>query len=759
MIQLYEQGGYLINGTELVLGQKQQEEVARKIGRVVDVEEARKGTMSYGILKQHDTSDDPKQLRLKYDLIAIHDVNGVNVLQSARASGLTEFPLPVLITNCHNALCAVGGTLNEDDHKYLLSAAKKYGGMFVPPGIAIIHQYMREMEAAGGKMILTSDSHTRYGPLGTIATGEGGGELVKQMMGKTYDFGRPKTAAVYLTGAPQKGIGPHDLAIAIIGAVYKNGFVNNCVMEFVGDGVSSLSMDFRLCVDTMTTETTCWSSIWQSDSKVKEFFEIHNRPAAYREILPAPVAFYDRVMTIDLSKIKAMIAMPFHPSNAYAIEDVQKNPADILHEVQKEGQKLFEHSDLKFDLMSKIKDNRVVVEQGIIGSCAGGSFENINAAADILAGKSIGSEFFNMSVYPFSNPVYLELMKNGSLQKLIEAGAVIKPAICGFCFGMGDIPANGELSVRHATRNFPNREGSLAGDRQLCSTALMDARSVAATALRGGVLTAATELDVEYHSHSYYFDGGLYNRRSYNGQGRPRPEIELQMGPDIKDWPTFYPMEKAVLLKLVSVFPDPVITTDDLIPSYASSFRSDPERMSEHALALRDPNFVPASKAVRRLEKERRDGALGEELAPLFEQIRSIEGCQALDWKHISIGSAICGNKVGDGSAREVAASCQRVQGALANLAAEFATKRFVSNLKNWGILPLLLPQNPGLSEGDYIFLPDISNELADGTEKITAYWIRGRNVLPLLANLAASSKTEREILRKGGLINYYRAG
>jgi aconitate hydratase len=436
---------------------------------------------------------------------------------------------------------------------------------------------------------------------------------------------------------------------------------------------------------------------------------------------------------------------------------VQKNPADILHEVQKEGQKLFAHSGLTFDLMSKIKDNRVVVEQGIIGSCAGGSFENINAAADILAGKSIGSDFFNMSVYPFSNPVYLELMKNGSLQKLIEAGAIIKPAICGPCFGAGDIPANGELSVRSALRNFPNREGSMANDRQLCSVALMDSRSVAATALRGGVLTAATELDVEYRGHRYHFDGGLYNRRAYNGQGKPRPEVELQMGPDIKDWPAFYPMEKAVLLKLVSVFPDPVITTDDLIPSYASSYRSDPERMSEYVLAMRDPNFVPASKAVRRLEEKRRDGVVGEELAPLLEQIRAIEGCQVLDWKHISIGSALCGNKVGDGSAREQAASCQRVQGALANLAAEFATKRYVSNLKNWGVLPLLLPQNPGLSEGDHVFLPYIRSELAGGAEKITAYWISGRNVLPLSVDLAGSNKSEREILLKGGLINYYR--
>jgi aconitate hydratase len=757
VIKLYEQGGYLLNGTKIILNDADAEKaVAQETGRVPDREEARKGVMSHDILKRHDTSGDPKLLKIKFDLVAAHDLNGVNIIQSARASGMKAFSVPFLLAICHDTCTA--GTRNEDDRKFLLSAAYKYGALFVPAGLGIIHQYMREMEAAVGKMIITSDSHTRYGPFGTIAVGEGGPEISKQLAGRTYDIYKPEKVAVCLTGAPQKGIGPHDVAIAIIGAVFRNGFVKNRVMEFVGEGVANLSVDFRMCLDTMTCETSCWSSLWRTDEKLREFFEIHGRPGAFRQLDPAPLAYYDRIMVVELDKIKSMIALPFHPSNAYTIEEVKKNPKDILLETQEAGQKQYEKDGLHFDLLGKIKNGKVVVDQGIIGSCAGGSYENIVAAADILSGKAIGAESFNLFINPSSQSVFIELSANGSLRKLMEAGAVLRPAFCGVCSGDVDIPANGELSVRHVTRNFSNREGSNPNDGQLCSVALMDARSIAATALHGGELTAATELNVEYTRPAYHFDGSVYRRRSYDGRMKPKPEVELHFGPSIKDWPVFYPMGKAVLVKLASVLPDPVITTDDLIPARASAYRSDPLRLAEYALSMKDPAYVPNAKAVRAMDGDRRNGVIDPELKALGGKIKGILAGNKLEWKDISVGAALAGNRVGDGSAREVSATVQKVLGAWANFAKDYVTKRYASNLKNWGVLPLLIEEDPGFSVDDYILMPCVRAEITSGAEKITAYWISSGGIKPLDIKLLPSDAAERDILAAGCLINYYKA-
>lgn len=757
-IFLHDQGIYLLNGREIIYNDKDADDVIRhRTGELPAQSIARKGTMSYDILERHDQSQDPNELKLKFDLLAVHDLNGMNVIQTARAIGIDKFPVPMVITNCHNTLCTVGGTVNEDDHRYLLNAAEKYGGCFVPPGLSVIHQYLREMIVESGQLVLTADSHTRYGPLGVLATGEGCGEIVRQIVEQPYNFKRPETVCVYLTGKPKPGIGPHDLAIAIIGAVFKNSFVKNGIMEFVGDGVGNLSVDFRNGVDTMTTETTCWSSIWETDDAVKEYFKQHKRPQAYKHIAPAELAYYDKLVYVDLSKLEAMIALPFHPSNAYTIKELQQNPEDILYEVQKESAIMYGKHHLKYNLMKKIKNGAIHIDQGIIAGCVGGSFENITHAADILDGQPIGNGSFNVHVYSASQPIHLELLRNGSIEKLLRSGALIKPSVCGPCFGAGDTPAHGELSVRHVTRNFPNREGSVPDEGQVAGVALMDARSIAATARNGGILTAATEIPVNYSKTDYIFDDSTYKARVYNGIGKPRPEVEVQMGPNIGDWPPFDPMGKAVLLKLVAVYTDPVITTDDLLPSAASSYRSNPIKASDFALFLKDPTFATRAKVVRDMETARKQGTINSEIEAVLAAVSQLDDCKSLTAADISLGGSICGKCVGDGSAREVSASCQKVLGSWANIALSFATKRYVSNMKNWGMLPLIITEDLVLEQDDYILLPNVREEVESGSEELTAYRIRQNTATKINIRMVESTEEERRILIEGGLINYYR--
>ncbi|MDR0583382.1 MAG: hydratase [Treponema sp.] len=755
MIELYDSGAYLVRGSEIIKDDTEAEARLGRLGVSVSKEEARKGAIAHGILSGHN-SGDGRNLRLKFDSLTSHDITYVGIVQTARASGMKHFPMPYVLTNCHNSLCAVGGTINQDDHVFALSAAKKYGGVYVPPHLAVIHTYNREMMAGCGKMILGSDSHTRYGALGTMAVGEGGGELAKQLVGRTYDIAYPQIVAVYLTGEPAKGVGPHDVALALIAAVFKNGYVKNKVMEFVGEGVSKLSVDFRNGIDVMTTETTCWTSIWQTDSAVKDYLEARGRSADYRELKPAETAYYDGLVYVDLSKIEPCIALPFHPSNVFTIKELQQNAGDILAKVEEDGLKTLGVPGLKLNLAAKYRDGGVRAEQAVIVGCSGGVFENIMAAADILKGASIGNGNFTLSVYPESQPTWLELVRNGAVERLMSAGALIREAFCGPCFGAGDTPANGELSLRHATRNFPNREGSKPGEGQIASVALMDARSIAATALNGGRITAATEIDVPYGKYKFSFDRGVYDKRVYDGTGNPLGETELVFGPNIKDWPKMPALPDNLLIKIVSYISDPVTTTDELIPSgETSSYRSNPLRLAEFTLSRKDPGYVERAKEVQGFEEERRRGIPAAGIETALKKIRGISEFAGLDISALGIGSAIFARKPGDGSAREQAASCQRVLGASANLALEYATKRYRSNLINWGILPFLIRDEKAFEPGDYLFFPNIKKAVKEKTENIRAFVIGG-SISETSVTLGELTDTERQILIDGCLINYY---
>ena len=719
-------------------------------------EKAREGTMAHAILKAHNTGDNLEELAIRFDAMASHDITYVGIIQTARASGMKEFPLPYVLTNCHNSLCAVGGTINEDDHMFALSAAKKYGGIYVPTNMAVIHSYNREMMSGCGRMILGSDSHTRYGALGTMAVGEGGGELAKQLVGRTYDIAYPEVVAIYLTGEPKNGVGPQDVALSIIGKVYECGYVKNKVMEFVGPGVKNLPVEFRNGIDVMTTETTCWSSIWTTDEKVKDYFTLHGRPDAYAELTPADVAYYDGCVYVDLSTVEPTIAMPMHPSYTYTIKELQENAADILHLVEERANSQIAKT-AHLDLMSKLhEDGHIYVDQGIVAGCSGGTYDNVCAVASILEGQSCGNGTFKMSVYPGSMPAYLELVKNGSIAKLVESGVIIRECFCGPCFGAGDTPANGEFSIRHTTRNFPNREGSKPGEGQMAGVALMDARSIAATARNGGRLTAATELDVDYSTPAYHFDGGVYEKRVYNGWGKPEPEAELKFGPNIKDWPEMPALSDDILLKVVSHITDPVTTTDELIPSgETSSYRSNPLRLAEFTLSRKDPEYVGRAKAILALEKKREAGEVtGDEVASVYEALKT-SGLN-VDPANTVIASTIYANKPGDGSAREQAASCQRVLGAGANLALEYATKRYRSNCINWGMLPFLVKSADVVENGDWVFVPGIRKVLLEGGEEATAYAVHDGTVTSFPVSLGHLTAPERQILADGCLINYY---
>ena len=753
MIQLLEGGTYLVNGTELV-------EPAKAAAQGLPApEEAAKQTMAYNILRDHNTSGNMEKLQIKFDKLTSHDITFVGIIQTARASGLEKFPVPYVLTNCHNSLCAVGGTINEDDHMFGLTCAKKYGGVYVPPHQAVIHQFAREMLAGGGKMILGSDSHTRYGALGTMAMGEGGPELVKQLQSKTYDINMPGVVGVYMTGAPIPGVGPQDVALAIIGAVFKNGFVKNKVMEFVGPGVSNLSADFRIGVDVMTTETTCLSSIWRTDDKIEEFYAIHGRSEDYKELNPGPVAYYDSMLVVELDKIRPMIAMPFHPSNTYTIDELNANLMDILDDVEKKAQISLD-GKIDFTLKDKVRDGKLYVEQGIIAGCAGGGFENICAAADILKGASIGADAFTLSVYPASTPIYMELAKNGTLATLIETGAIVKTAFCGPCFGAGDTPANNAFSIRHSTRNFPNREGSKIQNGQISSVALMDARSIAATAANKGRLTPATEYAGTYSNPKYYFDGTIYKNRVFDSKGVADPSVEIQFGPNIKDWPQMPALAENLILKVVSEIHDPVTTTDELIPSgETSSFRSNPLGLAEFTLSRKDPAYVGRAKEVQVAEKAIQNGECPAEalpeLKPVFEAVHT--KYPQVDKTNVGVGSTIFAVKPGDGSAREQAASCQKVLGGWANIANEYATKRYRSNLINWGMLPFLIPEGDlPFANGDYLFIPDVRKAVEEKWDSITAYKV-GEELTPFTLTLGELTDDEREIILKGCLINYYR--
>ena len=764
-MKLYENGAYLLNGKEVIIdGPEAQAAVKSKTGMDIDKQTAKQETIAYGILKEHNTSGNMDKLQIKFDKLTSHDITFVGIIQTARASGLEKFPIPYVLTNCHNSLCAVGGTINEDDHMFGLTCAKKYGGIYVPPHQAVIHQFAREMLAGGGKMILGSDSHTRYGALGTMAVGEGGPELVKQLLEQTYDIDMPEVVGIYLTGEPIKGVGPQDVALAIIGEVFGNGFVKNKVMEFVGPGVSNLSVDFRIGVDVMTTETTCLSSIWRTDDQVKEFFEIHGRAEDHKELNPGEVAYYDRFIEIDLSQIRPMIAMPFHPSNTYTIDELNANLMDILDDCEKRAEVSFD-GKVKLDLKSKVRDGKLYVDQGIIAGCAGGGFENICDAADILNGHSIGADEFTLSVYPASTPIYMELVKNGAVAKLLETGAIVKTAFCGPCFGAGDTPANNAFSIRHTTRNFPNREGSKPGNGQMSAVALMDARSIAATAANGGILTPATDLDCWGDVPEHDFDKTVYDRRVYNGYNAAHEEDSLVYGPNIKDWPEMSPLTDNILLKVCSKIMDEVTTTDELIPSgETSSYRSNPLGLAEFTLSRRDPEYVGKSKAVDKLEKARTAGQkpseLDADLNGVFDAIHTISGQENVNEMETEIGSMIYAVKPGDGSAREQAASCQRVIGGLANITKEYATKRYRSNVMNWGMIPFQMVEEPEFEVGDYIYVPGAKAALDGDLKDIKAYVINAdtKAVKEISLYVADMTADERKIVKAGCLINYNRA-
>ena len=761
MVQLYKSGAYLLNGTEIIEDNEQVNAVlSSKLGAAVPTkEEAAKGTIAYRILEQHNTSGSMEKLKIKFDKLTSHDITFVGIIQTARASGLEKFPVPYVLTNCHNSLCAVGGTINKDDHMFGLTAAKKYGGVYVPPHQAVIHQFAREMLAGGGKMILGSDSHTRYGALGTMAMGEGGPELVKQLLSKTYDINMPKVVGVYLTGKPQRGVGPQDVALAIIGEVFANGYVNNKIMEFVGDGIANLSADFRIGIDVMTTETTCLSSIWKTDDEIKDFYEIHGRKEDYTKLDTDKVAYYDGMIYVDLSKVKPMIAMPFHPSNTYTIEDLNANLMDILADCEKKALVSLGGS-VDFTLRDKVRNGKLYVEQGIIAGCAGGGFENICDAADILRGASIGADEFTLSVYPASTPIYMELVKNGSIAKLMGAGAVVKTAFCGPCFGAGDTPSNNAFSIRHSTRNFPNREGSKLQNGQIASVALMDARSIAATAANKGYLTAATDIDVEYTTPKYFFDKTIYENRVFDSRGVADESVAIKFGPNIKDWPEMIELTDNMLLKVVSEIHDPVTTTDELIPSgETSSYRSNPIGLAEFTLSRKDPEYVGKAKAVQGAENARRQGkAPGEELseiAPVFNLLQS--QFETVNYENTGIGSTIFAVKPGDGSAREQAASCQRVLGGCANIANEYATKRYRSNLINWGMLPFIIDKEElPFENGDYIFIPNVRKAIEEKKAEMKAFVV-GDFIKEFTLKMGELTDDERTIILKGCLINYYK--
>ena len=766
MVSLYDGGVYLVNGTEIV-PEKEAGRVEVLTGKAADKEAARKGTIAYSILEAHNTSGNMEQLKLRFDSMASHDITFVGIVQTAKASGMDHFPLPYVLTNCHNTLCAVGGTINEDDHMFGLSAAKKYGGIYVPPHIAVIHQYMREMMAGCGKMILGSDSHTRYGALGTMAVGEGGGELVKQLLEDTYDVACPQVIAIYLDGAPKPGTGPQDIALAIIGAVFKNGYVKNKVMEFVGPGVASMTTDFRNGVDVMTTETTCLSSIWRTDEDTREYLKLHGREADYKKLDPADVAYYDGCVYVDLSTVKPMIALPFHPSNTYEIDELKANLTDILRQVEKEGEKV-SGGRASFTLLDKVKDGELMVQQAVIAGCAGGTYSNIMEAAAALKGKNCGCDEFSLSVYPSSQPVFSDLVKKGAVSDLMDAGAIIRTAFCGPCFGAGDTPCNNGLSIRHTTRNFPNREGSKPGNGQMAAVALMDARSIAATAANGGRLTSAWEMDCWGNVPAYEFDGTSYKNRVYMGWGKGSPEKELVYGPNIKDWPSMSPLTDNILLRVCSKIMDPVTTTDELIPSgETSSYRSNPLGLAEFTLSRRDPAYVGRTKEVDKLEKARTgegweaevslDPALGE----VFDRIRGIAGSEGIEPADVEIGSLVYAVKPGDGSAREQAASCQRVIGGLANICREYATKRYRSNVINWGMIPFQMEAEPDFEVGDYIYVPGIKAALDGDMKAIAAYVIpaeAGAAAREISLHIADMTSEEREIVKAGCLINYNRS-
>ena len=760
MVTLFDGGAYLINGTELIQDGQAATGYEASIGNKLSKEEAAKNTMAYQILQAHNTSGNDKKLQIKFDKLTSHDITFVGIIQTARASGLEKFPIPYVLTNCHNSLCAVGGTINEDDHMFGLSCAKRYGGMYVPPHQAVIHQFAREMLAAGGQMILGSDSHTRYGALGTMAIGEGGGELVKQLLSKTYDVDMPGVVAVYLTGKPQKGVGPQDVALAIIGATFGCGYVKNKVMEFVGPGVENLSADYRIGIDVMTTETTCLSSIWKTDDRIKEFYDIHGRSGDYKELNPGAVAYYDGVVYVDLSEVKPMIAMPFHPSNVYTIEELNANLMDILDDCEKRA-KVSLDGKVDFTLKDKVRDGRLYVEQGIIAGCAGGGFENICEAADILKGSYIGADEFTLSVYPASTPIYMELAKNGVLADLIETGSIVKTAFCGPCFGAGDTPANNAFSIRHSTRNFPNREGSKIQNGQISSVALMDARSIAATAANKGYLTAATDVDVNFTKRKYYFDKAIYENRVYNGVGKPDPSVEIKFGPNIKDWPAMSPLPENLILKVVSEIHDPVTTTDELIPSgETSSYRSNPLGLAEFTLSRKDPAYVGRAKEIQKAQKAiEADSCPCEAVSELTPIMDKIKETYKISRKTVGVGSTIFAVKPGDGSAREQAASCQKVLGGWANIANEYATKRYRSNLINWGMLPFLIQDKDTelpFANDDYIFIPGIAEAVKNKTDEIKAYVVN-KDMKEFTLTLGQLTDNEREIILKGCLINYNR--
>ena len=760
MIKLFSKGVYLINNKEIIEDCNDINLILKnKLGnKCINKEEARKNTIAYNILNEHNVSKNKDKLQIKFDKLASHYITFVGIIQTARASGLKEFPVPYALTNCHNSLCAVGGTINEDDHMFGLSCAKKYGGIYVPPHQAVIHQFVREMMAGCGKMILGSDSHTRYGALGTMAIGEGGPEIVKQLLGKTYDINMPDIIGVYLTGSPQRGVGPQDIALAIIGSVFANGYVNNKVMEFVGDGIDNLSSDFRIGIDVMTTETTCLSSIWKTDNKIKEFYNIHGRPNEYKELNPGSVAYYDGMIYVDLSKIKPMIAMPFHPSNVYSIEELNSNLSEILADVERKAGISLDNK-VKFTLRDKIHNGRLYVEQGILAGCAGGGFENICDAADILRGSSIGSDEFSLSVYPASQPIFIELVKNGRIADIMETGATVRTAFCGPCFGAGDVPANNGLSIRHSTRNFPNREGSKITNGQIASVALMDARSIAATAANKGYLIPATEVDVNFTKPKYYFDKYIYKNRVYDGVGKADSSVKLKFGPNIVDWPKMSALTDNLLLKVVSVIHDPVTTTDELIPSgETSSYRSNPLALAEFTLSRKDPQYVKKAKEIQKAEKARISNKSPIDAMNELEAILALinEKCTNINNENIGIGSTIYAVKVGDGSAREQAASCQKVLGGWANIAKEYATKRYQSNLINWGMLPLIYKDEPCFENGDYIFIPNIVKAIKTKNNFINAY-IVNKSMKEIQFNLGELTDDERKIILKGCLINYYK--
>ena len=762
MMELLKTGAYLVNGTEII---EDTPEAQARLQAVAgpdapSKEEAAKGTIAYGILEAHNTSDNMEKLKIRFDKLTSHDITYVGIIQTARASGLEKFPMPYVLTNCHNSLCAVGGTINEDDHMFGLTCAKKYGGIYVPPHQAVIHQFAREMLACGGAMILGSDSHTRYGALGTMAMGEGGPELVKQLLNQTYDINMPGVIGIYMTGEPIKGVGPQDVALAIIGAVFQNGYVNNKVMEFVGPGVEKLSADFRIGVDVMTTETTCLSSIWKTDDVIKDFYDIHGRVDDYKELNPAKVAYYDGMVKIDLSKIRPMIAMPFHPSNTYTIEDMNKNLMDVLHDCEQKALVSLD-GQVDFKLTDKVRDGKLYVEQGIIAGCAGGGFENLCAAADIIKGKSIGADEFTLSVYPASTPIYMELVKNGAAAALMESGAIVKTAFCGPCFGAGDTPSNNSLSIRHSTRNFPNREGSKLQNGQIASVALMDARSIAATAANKGYLTPATDLDVEYTGRKYHFDSSIYANRVFDSKGVADPSVEIKFGPNIKDWPKMSALPENMILKVVSEIHDPVTTTDELIPSgETSSYRSNPLGLAEFTLSRKDPAYVGRAKEVRAAQEavEANSNPV-EALAELAPVIDAIHAKYAdVTNENIGIGSTIFAVKPGDGSAREQAASCQKVLGGWANIANEYATKRYRSNLINWGMLPFLIEKGDlPFANGDYIFLPDVRKAVETKAAEFEAYVVKDGSLTPFALKMGELTHHQREIIFNGCLINYHR--